>query len=115
MTFEHSLRHKKGHRRHKMHKKHIKAPSSLCLMCFLFLFVANDLLRGGLYSFRLFANGKTELDLHISLNLSQSFRILTQRDFGIFAALTKSFALVREPGATFFHCPLSNGEIEQIT
>src|SRR5215213_1533981 len=62
----------------------------------------------------LFTNRQPQLDLHVSLDLSQDLRVLPQRYFSIFPALAQSFAFVREPGATLFHGPLDHREVEQI-
>src|ERR1044071_5488819 len=95
--------------------KSTKKKDPFCALCAFCGFCG--LLCGGLYvrGFGFLTNRKTELHLHVAINLSQCFRILTQGHFCIFTALTQPFAFVREPGATLLHRSLSHSEIEQIT
>src|SRR5205085_8164884 len=71
-----------------------------------------ELLRGGFRSLRLFPNGQTELELHVSLDLSQHFGIISQCLLRVFPTLAQPLAFVGKPRATFLHDSLGRGEIE---
>ena len=120
MTFKHSLRHKKGHIRHKMHKKHRKKAAYVPFVLFVpyvaflwLLFTSwRPLHSRALVLHEPAAPTSPSLLAQSSAGFPDS---LVNADFGIFPALTKSFAFVRKPGATLFHRSLNHCEIEQIT
>ena len=103
-----SLRHKKA--QEAQISGHPPGPPFICAFCaFLWPF---NLLRGGFRSLRLFPNGQTELELHVSLDLSQHFGIISQCLLRVFPTLAQPLAFEGKPSATLFHDSLGRSEIE---
>src|SRR6185503_15526204 len=84
----------------------------ICALC-AFLWLCN-LLRGSLHGFRLFSHRKTELHLHVALNLAQDLGIVFQRLLRVLPSLAQALAFIRKPGATLFDRTLDHRQIEQI-